>query len=56
MEIPNSSRNFLARAPAATLEAVSLALERSNTGLTSSKLYFITPGRSAWPARILVTL
>ena len=53
--IPNSSNNALATAPAATRAAVSRALARSNEFLTSSKPYFMVPGRSACPGRIRVT-
>ena len=45
----------LATAPAATLPAVSRALERSSTSLASSSEYLSTPDRSAWPGRSCVT-
>ena len=52
--MPNSSSSLIAMAPAATRPAVSRALERSSTLRTSSKPYFIAPGRSAWPGLMRV--
>ena len=49
--MPNSSTNRRATAPAATLAAVSRALERSRIGRISSNPYLVTPARSACPGR-----
>ena len=50
--IPNSSKNRFATAPAATLAANSLALERSKILRASDCIYLVTPGVSAWPGLI----
>ena len=52
---PNSPRSFLARAPAATRAAVSLAEARSSTSRASVNPYFCMPARSAWPGRTWVS-
>ena len=47
MDIPNCARKILAIDVAATLAAVSLALDLSIEFLISSKLYFDIPTKSA---------
>ena len=42
-------------APMATRIAVLRALARSDTGAISSRLYFMTPAKSAWPGRRTVS-
>ncbi len=48
---PKRARSCRASAPSATVVAVDRALARSSASRASSKPYFCTPGRSAWPGR-----
>ena len=52
---PISRRSAFAAPPAATIAAVWRALARSRAFRTSSRPYFMTPARSAWPGRGSVT-